>query len=191
MFLLSRHRDHKPLFNAKHVVDVLGGFVDIDLHPINLSVEFVAASRVVLRNWLTEIAADFHRFIERKIKSNGAFNASFTDLSSVNEKGDLCSFAQTSTVVVELHAHLMLAGRKRRGRLNTCLDDGHEVVVIFQPSLVSVETPARHRSALRDDDSFSALARYLDFGRNRVTLVLCIDRGILAEAAHTRKQQLG
>src|SRR5215813_4346771 len=109
MFLLSRHRDHKPLFNAKHVVDVLGGFVDIDLHPINLSVEFVAASRVVIRNWLTEIAADFHRFIERKIESNGAFNAPIAYFIAVNVKDNLCSLAEASTVISKFHAHLMLA----------------------------------------------------------------------------------
>src|SRR5262249_2237838 len=164
MTLLPRHRDHEPLFDAELVIDVLSRFVDIDLHPINFSVEFVAASRVVLRNWLTEIAADFHRFIEGKIKSNGAFNASFTDLRSVNEKDDLCSLAEASTVISKFHAHLMIAGWKRRSRLNTRLDDSHEVVVIFQPSLVSVETPARHRSALRDDDSFRSFARDLHFG---------------------------
>jgi hypothetical protein len=46
--LLVRHRKAEPLLCADHVIDILGRVVDIDLHPLDLAVEVVAARPVVL-----------------------------------------------------------------------------------------------------------------------------------------------
>src|SRR5258705_6481925 len=56
--LLPRHRELESFLGAKHVIDILGCGIDVDLHPLHVAVELVVARAVVGRDRLTLVASN-------------------------------------------------------------------------------------------------------------------------------------
>jgi hypothetical protein len=58
---LERHRDREAVLRLDEVVDVFGVLVDIDLHPVHLTIELPRL--VILGHGRTGFAADIQRFV--------------------------------------------------------------------------------------------------------------------------------
>src|SRR5262245_52995477 len=87
-YSLPRHRELESLLGADHVVDVLGRSVDVDLHPVDLAAELVAARTVVRRHRFAQIASHFCRFVQRKDEHVRAFSPSLSDLLAIDVERD-------------------------------------------------------------------------------------------------------
>jgi hypothetical protein len=60
---LPRHGELVAFLSADHVIDILGGRVDVDPHPFDFAAEIVAAGAVVLRHGFASIAAHIHGLV--------------------------------------------------------------------------------------------------------------------------------
>src|SRR3989440_2239556 len=157
------------------MVDVLGRGVYIDLHPVDLAVEFIPGRPVVGGDWLARVTAHLRGLVHRKQERMGTRDATLANLCAVYVERDGATLAPASAVVRELHTRLMLSRRQRRSRLDLEVLEAEKVVVVLQVAVEDVEAPAAHVSALRDDDATGAGRRHLDLRGDRVRLVLRVD----------------
>src|SRR5689334_8650911 len=113
-------------------------------------------TRVVIADHRPGVRTDIASLIAREEQGHSALHTSRAGLFAVEVKRDVPSLGQASTVVSELHAHLM-----RADGYGFCPRDGealqpHEVVAIRRLAVFDVEGPARERAALCDDHPFDA-----------------------------------
>src|SRR5262245_17651184 len=104
---LPRHRELESLLGADHVVDVLGRSVDVDLHPVDLAAELVAARTVVRRHGLTNVTAHFRGLVHGEEERMRAPDLPFANRLAVDEQHDSRALADAAPVVRELHAYLV------------------------------------------------------------------------------------
>src|SRR6185436_20497421 len=87
-------------------------FLEIDLHPVDLAAELVAAGAVVRRNRRSGFLPDVAGLVAREDHRRGHLDTPFSVLLAVNVERDRAALGQAAAVVLELHAELMLAGRE-------------------------------------------------------------------------------
>src|SRR5690606_10652429 len=151
--LLPGHRDADGLLGTDHVVLVVGGLFDGELHALDLAVKGVAGRTIVGRNGRARVLADVETVIGREDGGQCRLDDAFTDLGSIDVEGHLAALAWAAAVVGEFHAHLVVARRNRRGSLDDEVLEPAPVVAIPELALLGVQTPAADVGALRDDDA--------------------------------------
>src|SRR6185436_1665438 len=109
--LLPCHRQLEPLLRTNQVIDIRGRGVDIDLHPLHLTVEHVVARSVVGGNRLSVVATDLGCFVHGEQISVRALDAAFANLFTIDIESDVGTLADASTSVGEFHPYLVLSGR--------------------------------------------------------------------------------
>ena len=89
-------------------------------------------------------------------------DATLADLVAVEVERHVAALGQTTAVVGELHADLVLAGGD--GLLSVDLEalEAEEVVAVGRPAFVEVEAPAGVRAALGDEHSLGAALGHVD-----------------------------
>src|SRR6476620_10866703 len=117
-------------------------------------------------------------------KGFGPLDTSLSCLFAINIKGNSSSLGEPTTVVLELHPHLMFAGRNGFGTLDISPFETEKVVAEFWLALFGVETPAARNASDGDDDSFRSRLRYFNLGGNGVRFVRHIDH---RQRRHTRQ----
>src|SRR5262245_715144 len=129
--LLTRHRELESLLGADHVVDVLGRSVDVDLHPVYLAAELLAARTVVRLHGLTNVTAHFRGLVHGEEERMRAPDLPSANRLAVDEQHDSRALADAAPAVRELHAYLVLAARKRRAGRDAGVLHAEKVVEVL------------------------------------------------------------
>ena len=91
--------------------------LQVDLDPVHLAAELVAARAVVRRHRRAVLLADVAGLVAREGHRHGLLDAALADRLAVHEERHAAALGQAAAVVLELHPHLVLAGRDRLCRL--------------------------------------------------------------------------
>src|SRR4029079_7039175 len=110
---LPRHGDLESLLGRDEVVEVLGGFGDVDLPPLDGALEAALLRGVVVADGRGRVRTDVARLVGREDHRNRDFDAALAGPGGLGEDTDRAALAEAAAVVVELHAHLMGGGRNR------------------------------------------------------------------------------
>src|SRR6185369_5852635 len=97
---------------------------------------------VVVADGRGRVRTDVARLVGREDQRNRSFDAALAGLGAVDEERDRAALAEAAAVVVELHAHLMGAGRNRGVALDVELSKAEKVVGVLRPAVLDVEAPA-------------------------------------------------
>src|SRR5208337_999951 len=85
----------------------------VNLYQANPTVELTCLRRIVRTHVRARIMTDIAGLITREGHGNGRIDATRTSLLTIIVKDHIATLTQAATVVLELHAHLMLARRDR------------------------------------------------------------------------------
>src|SRR6185436_14267573 len=109
--LLPCHRQLESFLRTNQVIDIRRRGVDVDLHPLHLTVEHVVARPIVGGNRLSVVATDLGCLVHGEEISVGALDTAFANLFAVDEESDVGTLADASTCIGEFHPHLVGSGR--------------------------------------------------------------------------------
>lgn len=168
----------------------LGGVGNGQLHTADPPGEPVVTGAVVGRHRCSGIHAHVESVVggedvrQRRIDPAGAHRR------AVDEQRHRSAFGQARPVVVELHPHLVRAGRDRVGGFGVEVLDATEVVAVLEFAAVGVQAPTTDVGALSDDHALGTTLRHVDLGRDRMRLVLHVEHAVLREPSHPAEQNL-
>jgi hypothetical protein len=86
---------------------IVGVGSEIDLHPVDLAVEFTGHQVVVRTDHRARLVADVGGFVGREDQGLGPPDPTGADLVTVAVEGDVAALAEPSAVVGELRTNLM------------------------------------------------------------------------------------
>ena len=154
------------------MVEVLGGLVDVQLHPTDAAGEPAVPRPVVVAHRCRGVAPDVGGLVGREEHRNRGLHAPVARGLAVHEERHGAALPEPASVVGELHPHLVLA--RGDGLLAVHLEQlqAEEVVAIGELPVLRVEREAAERPALGEDDPVRAVPWHHDLGRDRVRLVL-------------------
>src|SRR6185369_17446780 len=110
-----------------------------------------------------------------------ARDPAFRGFIAVDVEGNESTLPEATAVVGEFHPYLVLSGRQRGAGGHPGALQTEKIVMIFELPFVNVETPSAHVAAMRGNDAFGAGRRNFQVGRDRMRLVLDIDRRVLGQ----------
>src|SRR5262245_40606770 len=100
------------------MIRVLGRIGDGQLHPLNSSVESVAARAVVWRHRRAAVLSDVAAVVGGENHRLRHWDSPFAGLLAVDKEGHSTALAEAAASVGKLHAHLVFAYWKRLHGLN-------------------------------------------------------------------------
>src|SRR4051794_25737804 len=107
MALLDRHGDLQALLVRDQVIVVVEACVE--LNPLHLAGEVAGLAQVLLADRGARVVADIAGLIGRVQHRDGCLDAALGNLIAIYVEGDRAALAKSAAVVIEFHAHLVLA----------------------------------------------------------------------------------
>ena len=141
------------------MVEVFGAVVDVDLDPVHRARELVVAGPVLVTDAGAVVAADIGRLVTGEDHRDGCGEATVADLVAVDVERDGRALGETATVIGELRAHLVVAGRQRLVAGDGEALEPEQVVAVLRDPILGVHAPAGERAALGDDHALGTSRR--------------------------------
>ena len=142
----------------EEMVEVIGVLPHIDLHPVHLAIETVAA--VIRGDAATGFKTNIEGFVGRKDERFGLLNPTLTHLVAIQIQAQATTLGDAIAVVGKLHAHLMTAIRDHLP-LHNGGREAKEVVGVAKLARLGIERPAANAAANSNDHAIGALGRHL------------------------------
>lgn len=152
------HGDLESLLMIEEMVEVIGILAHIDLHPVHLAIETVAA--VISGDAATGFEANIEGFIGRKDEWFGLFDPTLTHLMTIQIQAQATALGDALAILGKFHAHLMTAWRDRLP-LHSGGREAKEVVGVAKLTRLGIERPATNAAANSNDHAIGSLGRHL------------------------------
>src|SRR5688572_23921041 len=162
----------------------------IELDPVYSTVESTGLRGIILGYRRAALVADVARFIGGEDHRLCRCNAATTNRFSIQEEGDISSFAESTAVIGKFHPYLVFARGKRRNGFGVESLESIQVVTVLESAVFGVQGPAAKFTALRYDDTVWIAVWKNHFGSHRMGFVLQVEHGVLTEPAHAAEEQL-
>src|SRR5206468_3172289 len=107
--LLPCHGDADSVLRRDEVIRALGRIADGELHPLDRSVERIAARAIVWGHRGAAVLPDIAAVVGGKDDRLRHWDRSFADFLAVDIERHLAALAEAATGISKLHAYLMLA----------------------------------------------------------------------------------
>ena len=102
------HGDLESLLMIEEMVEVIGIFANINLNPVDLAIETVAA--VITGHAAAGFEANIEGFVSRKNERFGLLDPTLTNLVAIQIQAQTTPFCDAVAIVGKFHPHLMAAG---------------------------------------------------------------------------------
>ena len=181
---MQSHGDLEALLTIEEMVEVIGVVAHIDLQPVHLTIETIAA--VISGDAATGFEANIEGFVSRKNEWFGLFYPTLTHLVAIQIEAQATALGDAIAIVGKLDPHLMTA-RRDRLPLHNGGGEAKEVVGVAKLARLGIERPATNAAANSNDHAIGTLGRHLQFGRDRMGGIFVVDDRSFAEAPHAAK----
>ena len=155
---MKSHGDLEALLMIEEMVEVIGVLAHIDLHPVHLAIETVAA--VISGDAATGFETNIEGFVGRKDEWFGLIDPTLTHLIAIQIEAQATALGDAVAIVGKLHANLMTA-RRDRLPLHNGGREAKEVVGVAKLARLGIERPATNAAANSNDHAIGALGRHL------------------------------